>query len=218
MTTSTISTTEAPQAIGVPGLGLLRAAIDPLLSWMPGWMRDMVWAAIAIFVLYLVLLWLIRHGLPRLSTVLVEPLRVLIECGGVVLLLPGYWASTLIRRRGGRIPGVLFAYDDLVQGLTRGLHATAALALRLPAGIRGLPRLGIVMVLAFLVLTWNATYCAGAGKGCTIPTSQWTRSLTQDSGRAEPTPESTRCSKKRTAERSAKCKPRPRSSTTRARD
>jgi hypothetical protein len=209
MTRTTVSPSpDAAPLVGVPGLQLLKKATDPVLSATPDWLHAVLWAVIVMIVLYAVLLWLCRHALPWISKVLTPPLRVVIEFGGVALILPGYVASTLMRRTRAGVPGFLFAYDDLVHNGTRACHWTAAMFLRLLTGLRRTSRLALVVLLAVMVGLWDITYCAGAGEGCTIPTSQWIRQVSQAVDSPEPAPKPTPCPKKK---HSKKCTPTHRS-------
>lgn len=175
----TIPSAEIAAAIEVPGLNQLKRAVDPALSGMPDWLHSMVWATLAMLLLYVVLLWLLRHGLPWASTTFTTPVRTVVETCGIALLLPGYLASTLIRRLGGRVPGVMFMYDDLVQSTTRAAHWTAAAVLRVPFRLRKTSKSTLAVALIAVAILWDVTYCTGAGQGCTIPTTQWMNSVSR---------------------------------------
>jgi hypothetical protein len=191
----TIPTIESGPLIQVPGLGQIKHTVDPALSGMPDWLHSVVWAVLVIALLYVVLLWLVRRGLPWFATVIAVPVRTMVEFGGVVFLLPGYLLSSALRRKGREVPGVMFMYDEFVQHATKACHWTAAALLSLPAVFRKASRWAIVAALAVLVGLWDVTYCTGAGPGCTQPTSQWMHSVAASFGGSAPTPKKT-CAKK----------------------
>lgn len=199
--------TDSAALFGLPGLNLLKRAADPFLAGTPEWLHAMLWAILVMTLLFAMVCWLVRHGLPWVSTVLIPPTRAIIELGGVALLLPEYLVTTLIRRTGGgRVPSVMYLYGDLVQNLTRGCHWTAAAMLKTPPRLRTTSKRALAALLVAVAGFWDVTYCTGAGSACMLPTSQWMKSVSN--AVAPSTPKPTACPTKKHSRHATKCTPR----------
>lgn len=208
---TTTLTTDPRQAVQVPGLGHLKEAVDPLLAGLPDWLHALVWAVLVIALLYGALILLARRLLPWAANAFVPPVRAIVEFTGVLLLLPAFPVARLLRRWAGRVPAVMFVYDDLVHGATRGAHWTAAHVLRLAGRAGRASKPVLALVLGAMVITWNVTYCTGAGAGCKVPTSQWADSVSRsiEAAKEKPEPAPTRCPKGK-RKKGGKCVSKPR--------
>jgi hypothetical protein len=193
--------------VTVPGLAVLKQGADPLLTWLPAPVHSAVWAILVNLLLYVVL----RHAVPWLSAELAGPTDRVVEIGGVLLLLPEYALTTLMRRSERRLPGVVFGYGDLVQGVACAcqwlLRTSFAALTKLKTG----PWWVTMTLLLTLVVMWDGSYCVGKGAGCVIPTSQWARSVpsTWADPKPIPSPSPTPCPRKKHGVKAAKgCAPR----------
>jgi hypothetical protein len=183
---------------GVPGLGPIKTGIDPLLSWLPGWAHSAVWAVIVYVVLLVLLTIAVRKVIPWIAEQLAQPVGMLINGVGIMCVLPEYVFTSSLRKLHRPAPAVAFGYSEVVRGVTGGVQRVASIVF---AGLRALhrtPLLLLALVLVLLFLSWDGAYCVGSGRGCTVPTTQWVRSVSVAFAASQPTASKTaaKCTKK----------------------
>jgi len=155
----------------------LRAA-HWLVSWVPSdrW-QDVLALPLLIMFVTLGLIVLVRL-LPVVDRILRPLGNGLVTVSGLLLLLPEYGA-TLLLRRVGRVPwGLAFTYGEAVENVVLAGRRVSA------AGLAGFFRERrsrkplILIALLGIVLWGNFSSCPGAAAGCTRPLAAWWQQTT----------------------------------------
>ena len=152
------------------------------VHWLVSWIPSARWQDVLALPLLIVLVILGLIVLVRLLPVVDRILRPLGDglaiVGGLLLLLPEYTATVLVRR-AGRVPwGLAFTYGEAVESVVlAGRRASAA-------GLAGFvrerkPRRWLMLVaLVVIVLSGNSSSCPGPATGCTRPLPAWWQQTT----------------------------------------
>ena len=167
----------APSAlVDLPIVGRLVEPLDRLLVdlGVPFWSREAMELAGVGAASFLVLRWLLRHGLPWLGGKACGPAAVVFDLLARLMLLPDLIVTRVMDRLGRTPPGILYAYGDAVlSGRDRATSAAQGV-LRNLGVLRRVPGILLVTVLVTAFAYWNSEHCAApAGGTCTSPVVQW---------------------------------------------
>lgn len=159
-----------------------------VLSWLPGQWPLVVALPVLFLAVNLVLVWLIRLCWPLVGPVVGGVVRWLLTAAGLVLLLPEFLITRLVRFVG-RPPSVIYVYGEVIERtVSVGGHAVAAL-LQVVEEQKARRAVALLAVLVWLFVS-NQASCAGAPAGCVAPASRWWSAVTQtlSPGQSAPAP------------------------------
>ncbi|GAA2392351.1 hypothetical protein [Dactylosporangium salmoneum] len=174
----------------MPEAGL--AAAHWLVSWVPSAQWQNFLALPLLIALLLLTLIAVVQLLPVVDRVLRPLGSGLAILGGLLLLLPEYLVTVLVRRAGRAPWGIAFTYGEAVEQVVLAGRRVSA------AGLAGFfrerrPRNWMILIaLVAIVLSGNFSSCPDPAAGCTRPLPAWWQQATTVVGdlmpEADPTP------------------------------